>query len=79
MIRQQFEMQRIRKAPQQDASKSAPRRGKRFGVACQLLGSRCDDAEKVTAQSVRLFFIPGKSFCNFCLCRGFKTHGPVHK
>jgi hypothetical protein len=58
LLAQQFEMQRVRKPSQQDPAKATPRGRKGLWIARQLFFGRCEDAQKITTQTVGFLFVP---------------------
>lgn len=76
---QQFKMQCIGKAPQEDAPKTRLGRRKCFRGAGKLLCSGGNDAQEIAAKAIRLLFVPLECLGNFSLCRGFEFDDPTHK
>ncbi len=77
-VAQQFEMQGIGKPATQDAAETAARGWEDLRVARELFFSRCQHAQEITTQALRLPFVPGKGFGNFGLDRHFKGDLPGH-
>ena len=76
---QEFEMQSVRKPPEQDPAKPVSRWRIGLRVARQLFFGRCDHPQEIAAQAVGLLFVPVKCFGNFGLCCRFEDDLPCHR
>ena len=75
---QELELKGVGKPANQDAAETAARGWECLRVARELFFGGSQHAQEIATQTVRLLFVPGKGFGNFCLRRRFKRNLPDH-